>query len=119
MVDRATREISVRMEYPDEARDRKGFNPIEYPDLRFAYSVRVRPEGAGFRIRVDLDEPLPDAWIGTVGFNLELFPGILFGKTCATETQSGHLPAPGERPGRRSTRPASTRSRRCARAGGS
>ncbi len=89
VVDPATGEISVRMEYPDEARDRKGFNPIAYPDLRFAYVVRVRPEGSGFRIQVDLEAPLPESWIGRVGFNLELFPGTLFGRTWAAESESG------------------------------
>ncbi len=99
VVEPATGEISVRMEYPDDARNRKGFNPIDYPDLRFAYTVRVRPEGPGFRIRVDLDGPLPERWIGTVGFNLELFPGILFGKTWATETDSGIFPRQANGPG--------------------
>ncbi|HXY39822.1 MAG TPA: glycoside hydrolase family 9 protein [Vicinamibacteria bacterium] len=98
-VDRATGEISVRMAYPDESRDRTGFNPIAYPDLRFAYTVRVRPVGQGFRIVVDLDQPLPEAWIGTVGFNLELFPGALFGKTWATETAQGLFPRQANGPG--------------------
>ena len=89
IVDQTTGEISVRMEYPDEARHRKGFNPIDYPDLRLAYTVRVRPEGRAFRILVDLDSPVPDEWVGKVGFNMELFPGILFGKTWATETRGG------------------------------
>ena len=97
VVDRATGEISVRLEYPDESKNRKGFNPVDYPDLRFAYTVRVRPEGQAFRILVDLDAPLPDAWIGKVGFNMELFPGLLFGKTFATETRVRGLPAPGKR----------------------
>src|ERR1044071_6204908 len=50
VIDRATGEISVRMEYPDPEKDKKGFNPIDYPDLHFAYVVRVRPEGRAFRI---------------------------------------------------------------------
>ena len=100
VVDRATGEISVRLEYPDESKNRKGFNPVAYPDLRFAYTVRVRPEGQAFRILVDLDAPLPDAWIGKVGFNMELFPGTLFGKTFATETQSGIFPLQANGPGR-------------------
>jgi endoglucanase len=99
VVDRATGEISVRAEYPDESKHRKGFNPVEYPDLRFAYTVRVRPEGAAFRILVDLEAPLPDEWIGQVGFNLELFPGILFGKSWATETHSGIFPRQPNGPG--------------------
>jgi endoglucanase len=81
VVDRNTNEISVRMEYPDPDKNRKGFNPIIYPDLNFAYTLKIKPEGKSFRIIVDLDQPLPDEWIGKVGFNFELFPGILFGKS--------------------------------------
>lgn len=92
VVDRATGEVSLRMEYPDESKNRKGFNPVDYPDLAFAYTVRIRPAGASVGILVDLETPLPDAWIGKVGFNLELFPGLLFGKTFATETTSGIFP---------------------------
>lgn len=99
VVDRATGEISLRAEYPDESKNRKGFNPVEYPDLRFAYTVRVRPEGQAFRIVVDLERPLPDEWIGRVGFNMELFPGLLFGKTFVTETQSGIFPRQANGPG--------------------
>jgi endoglucanase len=80
-VDRNTQEISVRMEYPDPDKNRKGFNPIIYPDLNFAYTLKIKPEGKAFRIIVDLDKPLPEEWIGKVGFNFELFPGILFGKS--------------------------------------
>jgi endoglucanase len=100
VVDRATGEISLRAEYPDESRNRKGFNPIDYPDLAFGYTIRVRPEGRAFRILVDLEAPLPDEWIGRVGFNLELFPGILFGKTWTTETGSGIFPRQVGGPGR-------------------
>ena len=92
VVDRATQEISVRMEYPDPEKDRKGFNPVVYPDLRFAYTVRVRPEGAAFRILVDLEAPLPEEWTSKVGFNLELFPGILFGKSWAMDGGTGIFP---------------------------
>src|SRR3569623_183158 len=44
-IDRATGEISVHMAYPDEERNRKGFNPTIYPNLNFGYTIRVRPEG--------------------------------------------------------------------------
>jgi len=98
-VDRATGEISLRAEYPDESKNRKGFNPVDYPDLRFAYTVRVRPEGQAFRILVDLEQPLPNEWVGRVGFNMELFPGLLFGKTFATDTQSGIFPRQANGPG--------------------
>lgn len=91
-VDRATQSISVRMRYPDEKKDRKGFNPIVYPDLHFSYVVKVVPAGESFRIIVDLDEPLPPEWIGKVGFNLELFPGYLFGKSYQLGDQIGIFP---------------------------
>jgi hypothetical protein len=92
MIDRAKQEISVRMEYPDDSRNRKGFNPIEYPDLRFAYVIRIFPEGKSFRIVVDFEQPLPAEWVGKVGFNLELFPGNLFGKSYQTGERTGIFP---------------------------
>ena len=80
-VNREKQEISVRMSYPDPDKNRKGFNPIEYPDLNFSYTLKVIPQGKSFKIIVDLDEPLPKEWVGKVGMNIELFPGILFGKS--------------------------------------
>ncbi|MDF1573528.1 MAG: glycoside hydrolase, partial [Bacteroidales bacterium] len=88
--DPQTGRLSKRLSYPDESRDRKGFNPIIYPDLELNYEVSVEPlTGASFRVTVDLDEPLPAAWIGKVGFNLELFPGELFGRSWIMDDQSG------------------------------
>ena len=92
VVDVKNQEISVRMEYPDSSINRKGFNPIIYPDLHFKYNIRVEPAGESFRIIVDLDNPLPDEWIGKVGFNFELYPGILFGKSYIMDQQSGIFP---------------------------
>ena len=92
VVDINKQEISVRMEYPDSSINRKGFNPIIYPDLHFKYTIRVEPAGESFRIIVDLDSPLPDEWIGKVGFNFELYPGILFGKSYIMDQQSGIFP---------------------------
>ena len=88
-VDRENQTISVRMTYPDPARNRKGFNAIDYPDLNFSYTLTVKPEGKSFRIIIDLDKPLPSDWIGRVGFNMELFPGILFGKSWYLGKSSG------------------------------
>jgi hypothetical protein len=92
VIDRTTQEMSVRMSYPDPEKNRKGFNPVFYPDLNFSYNIRVMPEGKSFRIIVDLDKPLPDEWIGKVGFNFELFPGILFGKSYYMDQQMGIFP---------------------------
>src|SRR5262245_29358176 len=91
-VDKKRGEIVTTLAYPDPAKDRKGFNPINYPDLKITYKVRVRPEGAGVRVVVDLDQPLPRAWIGKVGFNLELYPAALFGKAYYLDQQSGIFP---------------------------
>jgi endoglucanase len=98
-VDRAKQEISVRMTYPDESKNRKGFNPINYPDLNLSYTVRVKADGSSFRILVDLDQPLPPAWVGKVGFNFELYPGILFGKSYAIGGRSGTFSRQANGPG--------------------
>ncbi|NQU86267.1 MAG: glycoside hydrolase family 9 protein, partial [Mariniphaga sp.] len=85
-------EIRVNCSFPDERKDRKGFNPLFYPDLDFSYNVRVFGEGKNFRIVVDLEKPLPEEWIGKVGFNLELYPGLLFGKSWYMDGKSGIFP---------------------------
>jgi endoglucanase len=91
-VDKQAQEIWVNMSYPDSSRHMKGFNPIVYPDLYFKYSLKVRPEGKSFKIIIDLEEPLPEDWIGNVGFNMELFPGFLFGKSYYMDGQQGIFP---------------------------
>jgi len=85
-------EIRVKCTFPDESKNAKGFNPIYYPDLNFSYNVRVLGEGKNFRIIVDLENPLPDEWIGKVGFNLEFFPAMLFGKSWYMDSKSGIFP---------------------------
>jgi hypothetical protein len=92
VVDRETGSITTTLAYPDPSKDRTGFNPIEYPDLALTYRVTVRAEGDAVRVRVDLDEPLPDEWIGRVGFNMELFPGAYFGQAWYLGGTSGHFP---------------------------
>jgi hypothetical protein len=85
-------EITVWLSYPDPSRNRKGFNPIDYPDLNLSYQVHVRGEGQSIRIQVDLDRALPAEWVGKVGFNLELYPATLFGKSWYLDEQSGIFP---------------------------
>ncbi len=85
--------ISQRLWYPDTAKNRRGFNPIIYPDLTLFYSVNVTAmEGSAFKVTVDLDEPIPDEWVGKIGFNFELFPGDLFGKSYILDDQAGLFP---------------------------
>jgi endoglucanase len=89
VVDKAAGEIVATMSYPDESRNRKGFNPIDYPDLKLSYKVRVRGEGEGVKVTVDFDQPIPAEWVGKIGFNLELYPASLFGKTWYLGDRSG------------------------------
>lgn len=91
-VDKDKNEISVKLWYPDSSINRKGFNPIFYPDLTFTYQVRVVGENDYFKIIVDMDEPVPAEWLGKIGFNLELYPTDLFGKTWMMDNQSGFFP---------------------------
>ncbi|MEO5775118.1 MAG: cellulase N-terminal Ig-like domain-containing protein [Sphingomicrobium sp.] len=92
-VDPKTNMISQTLTYPNPETNRHGFNPVFYPDLKLDYRVSVTPlAGNSFRISVDLDKPLPAKWVGRVGFNLELFPGLLFGKSWLIDGKSGIFP---------------------------
>ena len=101
MVDKQNQLISVHMDYPDPAKNGIGFGPIIYPDLNFGYDVKIQPAGKSFRIMVDLDKPLPDEWIGKVGFIIELFPGNLFGKSYYMDQSFGIFPRQSNGPGKR------------------
>jgi len=93
LVDLKNQRITQTLWYPDSSKNRIGFNPIIYPDLTFRYHVNVTAlEGNSFRITVDLEKPLPVEWIGKVGFNLELFPGDLFGKSYLMDDSFGLFP---------------------------
>ncbi len=98
-VNRDAQEISVHMSFPDESKNRKGFNPIGYPDLQLSYTVKVKPAGRAFHIIVDLDAPIPAEWVGKVGFNLELFPGFLFDKSYEIGGSIGNFPRQANGPG--------------------
>ena len=78
--------------YPDSSRHLTGFNPMVYPDYQFSYQVRVESQGQGIVVSVDLDKPIPDFLVGKVGFNLEFFPGWLFGKPWIMDHQTGIYP---------------------------
>ena len=91
-VDSTGHSITAKLAYPDPAINRKGFNPIEYPDLNLNYSVKVTARGESVVVTVDLDTPVPDEFIGKVGFNMELYPGTLFGKTWILDSRTGIFP---------------------------
>ena len=78
--------------YPDSSRHLTGFNPMVYPDYVFTYVVTVEPQGRSIAVTVDIDKPVPDFLLGKVGFNLEFFPGYLFGKPWTMDEQTGIYP---------------------------
>ncbi len=85
-------EIKVTLKFPDSTRELTEDQPIIYPDFELTYNLRVIADSDMFHIIVDLDKPLPQEWVGKVGFNLELYPGDLFGKTYLIDDQSGIFP---------------------------
>ncbi len=78
--------------FPDSARHLTGFNPMVYPDYVFNYTVTTEAQGGSIVVTVDLDKPVPAELQGKVGFNLEFFPGWLFGKPWVMDNQSGIYP---------------------------
>ena len=63
-----------------------------YKDIGFKYRIEVTAEGRGFRIAVDLDQPLPQALAGKAGFNLDFLPTTYFGKTYLMDAAPGLFP---------------------------
>lgn len=92
IVDHERGEIRTTLSYPDEQQNLVGFNPLLYPDLELTYDVVVYAEGDAIKIRVDLHEAIPEAWVGEVGFNLELYPTDLFGMSWIMDDDSGIFP---------------------------
>ena len=78
--------------YPDSSRHLTGFNPTLYPDYQFNYQVKAESRGGSIIVTVDLDKPVPDFLLGKVGFNLEFFPGSLFGKPWMMDHYTGFYP---------------------------
>ncbi len=92
IIDRKNNSITVELWYPDSSKDRKGFNPIIYPNLKLKYKIRTEAEGNSIKIIVDLDKPLPEEWSKKVGFNLELFPSEYFGEFYMMDGKTGQFP---------------------------
>lgn len=88
-VDREHNRISTTLWYPDSSKNRKGFNPIIYPDLVFTYKVHAEVNENKIIVRIDLEKPLPEEWYGKVGFNIELFPEFYFGKRYYMDEEAG------------------------------
>lgn len=91
-VDASTNSIATKLSYPDLSEHLKGFNPKIYPDYQFEYTVTVKGQGSSVLVTVDLDKPIPDEYVGKLCFNLELFPGALFGKPWIMDQKQGLFP---------------------------
>ncbi|MBR3012554.1 MAG: glycoside hydrolase family 9 protein [Bacteroidales bacterium] len=78
--------------FPDSSRHFTGFNPMIYPDYRVTYVVTLQPQDKGFLVTVDLDKPVPEELLGRAGFNIEFFPGDLFGKPWIMDNKQGIYP---------------------------
>lgn len=91
-LDEETNTITTQLTYPDLSNHLRGFNPMIYPDYQFTYIVTVKGQDDSILVTVDLDRPIPEEYIGKLCFNLELFPGALFGKPWIMDKQSGIFP---------------------------
>jgi endoglucanase len=91
-VDKEEGIISVDLWYPDPDKNQKGFNPIQYPDLKLKYTIRTESMGKSIKLIVDLEKPLPKNLENKIGFNLELFPGYCFGEHYLMDANSGFFP---------------------------
>ena len=91
-MDDATNTITTWLSFPDSSRHQTGFNPMIYPDFVFNYTVNVRGVGEAIVVTVDLDRPIPAEFVDKIGFNLELFPGALFGKPWIMDGKQGIFP---------------------------
>ncbi|HEX8038950.1 MAG TPA: cellulase N-terminal Ig-like domain-containing protein, partial [Chryseosolibacter sp.] len=54
---------------------------VNYEDFNFGYSVTVQPDGDAFKLKVDLDKPIPAAWKDKLYFQMEIYPPLYYGKT--------------------------------------
>ena len=91
-LDETANTITTTLSFPDSSRHLRGFNPMIYPDFHLDYTVTVRGEGASVVVTVDLVCPIPERFAGKICFNLELFPGALFGRPWIMDNKQGIFP---------------------------
>lgn len=92
IVDQKTQSITTTLTFPDRDAHLKGFNPILYPDFEFTYQVSAKADGDAVTITVDLDREIPEKYVGKLCFNLEFYPGDLFGKAWIMDDSQGIFP---------------------------
>jgi endoglucanase len=62
---------------------------LRYQDFDFDSRLVVTPEGAGFRIAVYLDKPVPEKLEGRAGLNIEFLPSKYFERTYLVDGKPG------------------------------
>lgn len=83
---------------PTFAERRRGAAPDQliaysgYPGKSLSYRIEITAEGAGLRVAVHLDQPLPADLIGKAGFNLDFLPTAYFGKSYLFDAAFGIFP---------------------------
>ena len=65
---------------------------VNYPEISFKYTVKVKGSERKIIVTADLGTPLPADLEGKAWFNLELFPAILFGKSWNMDNKTGFFP---------------------------
>ena len=103
VLDEKTGSIVTTLKYPDPDNHLRGFNPMIYPDFEMEYTVTVRAEGSCVRVNLDLSRPIPEKYYGKACFNIELFPGELFGKPWIMDEKAGIFPRQPNAPTERKT----------------
>jgi endoglucanase len=81
----------IKSHQPDKQHDRLTAD-LSYPAYHLDYHVLVSPEPGGFRVTVNLDQPLPATLVGRAGYNLEFLPSIYTDKTFIASQTFGVLP---------------------------
>jgi len=70
---------------------------ISYDDFDLNYKVRLKPEGNGFKLIVDLEKPVPAEWENRLSFEMEVYPPLYYGKTFQIGETFGIIPRMGVR----------------------
>ncbi|MCL2058717.1 MAG: glycoside hydrolase family 9 protein [Oscillospiraceae bacterium] len=91
-VDASANTVTTWLSFPDESKHLSGFNPMIYPDFRLSYKITAKGRGPDIVVTADLDQPIPERFQGKVCFNMELFPGTLFGKPWIMDKKQGIFP---------------------------
>ena len=91
-MDTASNTVSVTLKYPDEGGNLTGLNPMIYPDIDLKYQIKVQGLEDSVIVTLDLDSEIPSLFEGKASFNIELFPGGLFGKPYLMDGKSGIFP---------------------------